>query len=138
MLSIMAVLRHLVIGLLSVALVVGTGRQSCATLQQQQPSFATAQFDRMASHQSHEHYRHAMAHDRALPVDMATADKGQPNSADHACPKCCGACMLTSVMPFPPDWTVAPAVSRVTFAALSEQLRGHTVFVDPDIPKLIV
>jgi hypothetical protein len=138
MLPIMAVLRHLVIGLLSVALMVGTGWQSCATLQQQQPSSVTAQLDYMASHQSHEHHRHPMAHDHALPVEKVIADKGQPNSADQACPKCCGACMPTNVMPFAPGWTVVPVVSRVTFAALSKQLRGHTVFVDPDIPKLIV
>lgn len=80
-----------------------------------------------------------MTHDRALPVDKVIADKGgQLKSADHACPKCCGACMLTSVIPLTPDWTVVPVVSRVTFAALSEQLGGHTVFVDPDIPKIIV
>ena len=57
---------------------------------------------------------------------------------DHACLKCCGACMLTSVVPLAPQWTVVPVVSRISFASLSEQLRGHTVFVDPDIPKHIL
>jgi hypothetical protein len=128
MLPDMAVLRHFVIGLLSIALMVGTGWQSCATVQPQHPSSATRQLDQIASHQSHEHHQHAMAQDRPPPVDMASADNGQPESADHACLKCCGACMLTSLMPLAPGWTVVPVASRVTFAALSEQLRGHIVF----------
>jgi hypothetical protein len=134
----MVFLRHTVVGLLALALAIGSGWQPCATLQQQ---VATAPIDHMASHQSHEHYRHAMAHDHdhdALGNNYLVTDKAQPKSADDACQKCCGACMVTSIMPLGPEWTVIPVVSRVSFASLSEQLRGHIVLVDPDIPKHIV
>jgi hypothetical protein len=45
--------------------------------------------------------------------------------------------MLTSIIPLAPLWTVVTVASRISFAALSEQLRGRIVFVDPDIPKQI-
>jgi hypothetical protein len=60
---------------------------------------------------------------------------GQPESTNDACQKCCGVYVLTSILPRDPSWIVAPIVSRVSFAFISEQLRGHIVFVDPDIPK---
>jgi hypothetical protein len=62
---------------------------------------------------------------------------GQSESTDDACLKCCGVCALTSILPHDPSWAVVPVVSRVSFAFLNEQLRGHIVFVDPDIPKQI-
>jgi hypothetical protein len=46
--------------------------------------------------------------------------------------------MLTSIIPRGPDWAVAAMVSRIVLAFPGEQLRGHIVFVDPDIPKQIV
>ena len=134
----MAILRHIVIGLLALALMVGTGWQSCVTLQQQHPSSAAALVDQIALHQSHEYHQHAMAQDAGARVDNPEAIDDDVQSADDACLKCCGACMLTSVMPPAPAWTVVLAVSRLTFAPLSEQLRGHIVFIDPDIPKPIV
>jgi len=136
----MAILRHTLIGLLGLALTVGTGWQSCVTLQQRHPSSAAALVDHIASHQSHEHHQHAMAQDHGARIDgpEAIEDYVQQKSADHACLKCCGACMQTSVMPLAPAWTVVLAVSRLTFASRSEQLRGHIVFIDPDIPKPIV
>jgi hypothetical protein len=63
---------------------------------------------------------------------------GQPEGTDNACAKCCGMCVLTSVLPHDPSWVVAPMVSRISFAFISEQLRGRIVFVEPDIPKRIV
>lgn len=87
----------------------------------------------MDSHQGYEHHQHAMAEDdKALGNrDLAKVAKGQPESG-HAC---CGACMLTSVVPLSPDATVAQTVTRVTFSPPVEQLRGRIVFVDPDIPR---
>ena len=136
----MAILRHIVIGLLALALTVGTGWQACVTLQQQHPSSAAALVDHIASHQSHEHHQHAMAQDQGARVDDPEAidDNVQQKNAEDACLKCCGACMLTSVMPLAPAWTVILAFSHLTFAPLSQQLRGHIVFIDPDIPKPIV
>jgi hypothetical protein len=133
----MAILRHIVIGLLGLALTVGTGWQSCVTLQQQHPSSAAALVDHIASHQSHEHHQHAMAQDHEARVDDPEAidDNVQQKSADHAWLKCCGACMQTSVMPLAPAWIVVLAASRLSFASRNEQLRGLIVFIDPDIPK---
>ena len=136
----MAVLRHIVIGLLALALTVGPGRQACATLQQQHSPSAAAPVDHIASHQSPEHHQHAMAQDPGARVDDPEAidDHVSQENADHACLKCCSACMQTSVMPLAPAWTVVLAASRLSFALRNEQLRGHIVFIDPDIPKPIV
>ena len=136
----MAVLRHIVIGLLALALTVGPGWQACATLQRQHSPSAAAPVDHIASHQGHEHHQHAMAQDQGARVDDPEAidDNVQQKNADDAYLKCCGACMLTSVMPPAPVWSVVRAVSRLSFASRSEQLRGHIVFIDPDIPKPIV
>ena len=71
--------------------------------------------------------------------DHATmGDKGPATGNEPLCPKCCGVCFLTSAMPAGTDWTVAPVVSRISFVSPSEQIRGHIVVVDPDIPKRVV
>jgi len=140
MLWTMPLVRHLLVSLLTLALTVGTGRQSCATLQQQH-SFAAGSIDLAASHQGHDHHQHAVVYgDHGLGGDrnLLLANKGEPTSVSHACLKCCGACMLISILPPSPGWTLALAVTHVSFASCSEQLRGHIVFVDPDIPKQIV
>jgi hypothetical protein len=139
MLSTMTIYRHLLVCLLALALTVGTGWQSCATLQHLSP---IAPMDQMASHaDAHQHHHHMSAQrDDGLGGDHAAsvAHENQPASDAHACLKCCGICMLTSVSPRTPDWAVAAIPSRIDFAFPGEQLRGHIVFVDPDIPKQIV
>ncbi len=128
----MTVLRHFLVGLLALALMVGTGWQSCVTLQlKQQPASEHA-----GSIQSHDQHQHAIAHAEAVHIEAAIKDKA--TGSDHACLKCCAACMMPSAVPLALEWTVVPAVSRVIFASLSEQVSGQVVFVDPDIPKQIV
>lgn len=68
---------------------------------------------------------------------FAGAAKGRADSG-HACLKCCGVCMVTSVIPVGPGPTPAQAVTHVVFALLIEQSRGRIVVVDPDIPKPVV
>jgi hypothetical protein len=65
---------------------------------------------------------------------VVEAAKGQPES-EHACMKCCGVCMLTSVIPACPDSTRAQIVTHAIFAALIEQLRGRVVVVDSRHPQ---
>lgn len=68
---------------------------------------------------------------------LARAAKDQADSG-HACVKCCGVCMVTSVIPVGPGSTPAQSVTHVMFALLIEQSRGRIVVVDPDIPKPVV
>ena len=57
---------------------------------------------------------------------------GKPESTDDACLKCCGVCVLTSILPHHGTRSV-PRILRFH----KEQLRGRIVLVDPDIPKPI-
>ena len=57
---------------------------------------------------------------------------GKPESTDDACLKCCGVCVLTSILPNHGTRSV-PRILRFH----KEQLRGGIVLVDPDIPKPI-
>jgi hypothetical protein len=134
----MVVLRHTVIGLLALALSIGTGWQSCAMMLESSASPRAALGNQTDLHIGHEHHQHAMTDNDALDNrELAKTFEGQPESG-HACIKCCGACMLTSIIPVGPDSTPAQVVSHIAFASLIEQLRGRIVVVDPDIPKHIV
>jgi hypothetical protein len=125
----MLLLRNMLTGLLALALTLGTGWGPCVTLEQRLQKTVAHTADHMTSHSSHEH---SIAGDREL-VGKAhavpTEGVGEPESADDACLKCCGICLLTSILPHDPSWIVAPVVSRVSFALLNEQLRGRVVFV---------
>lgn len=126
-------LRHIAVGLVALALAFGTGWQSCATLQQPSSTVA-AMPDEMASHHAMGHHDHmASAGQDAAQAD--TSNDVQSNADSHACLKCCAACMMGNAASVNPEWTVARAMSRVLFPPPDEQLRGHIVFVDPDIPK---
>jgi len=95
----------------------------------------------MASHEGHQHHQHAITHyqdESGYSHAASVAHKNQPTGDAHACLKCCGICVLTSVIPRGPDWAVGAIASRIVLASPGEQLRGHIVFVDPDIPKQIV
>jgi hypothetical protein len=136
--SSMVVLRHMMVSLLTLALSIGTGWQSSARMQENPASPSAALASHTDLHQGGGHHQHAMSNSEALgELLLAMAVNGQPESV-HACMKCCGACMLTSVIPVGPGSTVAQAITRITFASLIEQLRGRVVVVDPDIPKHIV
>src|SRR6478672_5080811 len=130
----MTVYRHLLMGLLVLALTAGTGWQSCAKLQHQ-PSSPVAPVDRMASHEGHQHHRLAIADNHDDNDAVSVAHKDQPTRDAHGCPKCCGICMLASVIPEAPDWTLAAMISRRFLVLPGVPLRGHIVFVDPEIPK---
>jgi hypothetical protein len=134
MLAAMVVLRKVLTVLLAFALASATGWASCAS-DQHRP---TMPVPTIGSHHGHEH---AMAHDRHPPDTVHASsvnETGEPESSDHACPKCCGVCVMASSLPNPPSSIVAPAVSRALFVIQSEQLRGRIVLVDPDIPKQVV
>jgi hypothetical protein len=137
MLGTMVVVRNMLTGLLALALTFGTGWGSCVTLEQRLQRTVAPTTGHMTSHGGHEH---SIAVDREL-VGKAhvvlTEGVGQRESNDDACPKCCGVCVLTSILPRAPLWIVALVVSRVSFAFTSEQLRGRIVLVDPDIPKQV-
>jgi len=137
MLRPMARMRIFLTGLLTLALVLGPGWLPCISFHQKHPASAAQSIDHMPPHQGHAHHQHAMVNDGAVSgQDQAVAaDKDRGTVDEDACPKCCGACILTSVMPQAPQWTVAAAVSRIIFTSLNEQLRDRIVFVDPDIPK---
>jgi hypothetical protein len=137
MLAIMVLMRNMLTGLLALALTFGTGWGSCVTLEKHLQRTAAPATGHMTSHRGHEH---SMANDRELVGKthaVPTEGMGAPESTDDACLKCCGVCVLTSTLPNGPSWIVAPVVSRLSFAFTSEQMRGRTVFVDPDIPKHI-
>jgi hypothetical protein len=133
----MVLVRNMLTGLLALALTFGTGWGSCVTLEQRLQRTVAPTTGHMTSHRGHEH---SITHDRELvgkPHVVLTERVGQPEGADDACLKCCGICVLTSILAHDPSWIVLPSVSRVTFAFTSEQLRGHILLIDPDIPKQI-
>jgi hypothetical protein len=133
MLATMVLLRNMLTGSLALALTFGTGWAPYALDQQRHVTVVAT----MTPHQGHEH---SMAHDYDLLGKVhavSTKETGQLESTDDACLKCCGVCVLTSILPHHLSWIVAPMVSRVSFAFKSEQLRGRIVLVDPDIPKQI-
>jgi hypothetical protein len=127
----------MIVGLLALALSVGTGWQSCAAIQENFASPTASPANPTDLHRNQEHHQHAMMGTDALGNQaVAEAAKGQPESK-HACTKCCGVCMLTSVIPACPESTRAQTITHAIFASLIEQLRGQFVVVDPDIPKHI-
>jgi hypothetical protein len=132
----MVVLRHTIIVLLTLALSIGTGWQSCAAMQENSSFPNAALASQTDLNRGHEHHQHVMT-DNEAPGNHALAVKVQPESG-HACIKCCGACMLTSVIPVGLDSTPAQTITHVTFASLIEQSGWRIVVVDPDIPKHIV
>jgi hypothetical protein len=138
MLLAMVLVRNMLVGLLALVLTFGTGWGSCVTLEHRSQKMVVSTTDHMTSHSRHEH---SIANDHEpagkVHVVLEEGGVGAPDSADDACQKCCGVCVLTSVLPHHPSWIVAPVVSRVSFAFTSERLRGRIVFVDPDIPKHI-
>ena len=98
------------------------------------PQTVAAMPDEMASHHAMGHHDHmASAGQDAAQAD--TSNDVQSNADSHACLKCCAACMMGNTASVNPEWTVARAMSRVLFPSPDEQLRGHIVFIDPDIPK---
>ena len=85
MLWTMPLVRYLLVSLLTLALTVGTGWQSCATLQH---SCEVASIELAASHQGHDNHQHAAAHGvHGLGGDrnLLLANKGEPISISHAC-----------------------------------------------------
>jgi hypothetical protein len=137
MLATMVLVRNMLTGLLALALTFGTGWGSCVTLEQRLQRTVAPTTGQLTSHRGHEH---SIANDGELvgkAQAVLTDGVGEPESTDDACLKCCGVCVLTSILPRAPSWIVAPMVSRVSFAFTSEQLRGRIVLVDPDIPKQI-
>ena len=127
-------MRHLIVGFLTLALTVGAGWQSCAAITELLPATPHAH---IAPH-GFEHHECMHAHDRGLPHhdhSAAIPENSRTNSDKHVCLKCCGACMFTTVLPLGPEWTVVINASHISFIPANEQLRGHTVFVDPEIPK---
>ena len=126
----MVLVRNVLTGLLALVLTFGTGWGSCVTLEHRLQKTAAHTTDHVTSHSGHEHLT-AKGKAHALSTEGA----GKPESTDDACLKCCGICVLTSILPHDPSWIVAPIASRVSFALTSQQLRGRIVFVDPDIPK---
>ena len=131
----MVVVRNMLTGLLALALALGTGWGSCVTLEQRlQETFAPTT-DHMTSHQGHKHSIADIRVSDGKAHAVSTEGMGEPESTHDGCLKCCGICVLTSVLPRDPLWIVAPAVSRFSFALIDDQLRGRIVLVDPDIPK---
>ena len=133
----MKLLHHITAGLVALSLMVGSGWQACGTLQAASSAAAASADTMMMAH-------HAMDHRGHMQMDItASADAGimqddtqpAPQNIDHACMKCCGACMLGGIEAMAPRWTVSLAVSRVVFPLPDEQLRPSLMFVDPHIPK---
>jgi hypothetical protein len=124
----MVLVRNMLTGLLALALTLGTGWGPCASLEHRLQKTAHTT-DHMVSHSG---YEHSMADDRELvgKAHIVSSDRvGEPESTDDACLKCCGMCVLTSILPHDPSWIVVPLVSHVSFAFTSEQLRGRIVLV---------
>lgn len=129
-------LRHIAVGLVTLALTVGTGWQSCATMQQPS-SIVASTTDDMASHQAMGHHDH-MTSAGQNDAQAAASNDLQSDTGSHACLKCCAACMLGNAAALAPEWTITRVMTRVSFPSRHEQLRGHIVFIDPDIPKSVV
>src|SRR4051812_2571172 len=110
----MVVLRHMVIGLLALALSIGPGWQSCATAHESPELQGAVPANHADLHRGHEDHQHAMTgNDARGDHGSARAAKGQADSG-HACLKCCGVCMVTSVIPMGPGSTPAQTVTHVT------------------------
>jgi hypothetical protein len=134
----MVILRRMAIGLLSVALSIGPGWQSCATSYEGPWVQGGASANHAELHGGPEDHLHSMTDQGPLGEHPSTSEaKGQPDTG-HGCLKCCGVCMLTSVISVGPGSTPGRTVTHVIFASLIEQSRGRIVLVDPDIPKPVV
>jgi len=124
----------MITGLVALALALGTGWSSCVTLEQPLQVAAVA-MEHLTSHQGHMHST-AHGHDAVGKTDM-TAMRGtiKQEGRHDICLKCCGICVQTIVLTYDPFSISLPVGSRISFAYISEQLRGSVLFVDPDIPK---
>lgn len=131
--ALMKPLRCIVVTVLALSLTVGTGWQSCSSLQ---PKLTEAFIADAASfHSAMDHHDHM--------ASMGHADV-QPNSSNqaqhddgHACLKCCATCMIGSIAILAPDSTIIRVASHLMLRPTDERLHGRVVFVDPDIPKSV-
>jgi Protein of unknown function (DUF2946) len=71
-------------------------------------------------------------------VAAAATDHGQAHDYAHNHLKCCGICNVASLLPDVIAVPVAFSYATVTFRTLQNDLVGHLVALDPDIPKTIV
>jgi hypothetical protein len=67
----------------------------------------------------------------------ATPDHGQAPEHD-SCLECCGMCNIANVIPDIVANPVMFSYAEVTFRTAQDDLVGHLVALDPDIPKTII
>jgi hypothetical protein len=96
----------------------------------------------IASNHSHDLPDHNAGHGKHHhdhQIDAATTvDKGQQPIDDHACMKCCSLCIASGIAPSYVTETTVFKISFVVFIFEQVDLFGHTISVDPGIPKRIV
>ena len=77
-------------------------------------------------------------HDIGDEVVATASDHDQPAGHTDNCLKCCGTCSVTNMVPDVVVSAVTFASVAVKFQAGQNNLVGHLVALDPDIPKILV
>jgi hypothetical protein len=77
------------------------------------------------------------AHDHAMHHEHASDAPPARKAVDHDCMKCCSMCTITAATLPAAAAAVSFTVSQVVFFAGDENWSGHSIAVDPRIPKRI-
>jgi hypothetical protein len=121
----MLILRRMAIGLLALVLSAGPGWQSCATAYEGLGLQRAASANHAKVQGGHEDHQHSMTDKDTVGHHGSASDANGQRDIGPACVKCCGICMLISVIPFGPGPTPAQSVTHVIFASLIEQSHGR-------------
>jgi hypothetical protein len=84
----------------------------------------------------HHHADHKAHHNQQNDISSSTAPD-QHQSDDHGCMKCCSLCVVSGVAPSVLSVKAIFVMSLVAFSYKQEQYAGHSIQVDPGIPKRI-
>lgn len=131
-------LRALGIGLLAVALVANIAPSFAMAFPPATVGHVLSPQD-AAHHLGSTHVEHAdrggSAHgDHADCPGHAKDPSGHSGKGD-VCNKCCGVCIIASVMPVVTDSGISLVATRTSFSVLTKALTAHGPPSDPDIPK---
>jgi hypothetical protein len=77
-------------------------------------------------------------HDDRITANAPTTDTDPQPVNDHSSTKCCSLCLISGIAPATLTAVTVFTTSTISFALASQDFLGHTIPIDPGIPKSVV
>jgi hypothetical protein len=77
-------------------------------------------------------------HDHQITANAPPANSDPQPVNDHSSTKCCSLCLISGIAPATLTAVTIFTTSTISFALASREFLGHTIPIDPGIPKSIV